>query len=94
LISTELKPRSAVPEIVLEIVSKGEVRKFANDRGSGRVCSCAGKDSGGEVSLSLWNEQCDQFEEGDTVRIRDGWCSEFNGQLQVSTGKNGKIEKA
>ena len=91
--SSELKPRQAIPEIVLEIVSKAEPRKFASEKGSGKVCSCAGKDEAGEVSVSLWNEQCEQFNEGDVIKITNGWCTEYNGQLQVSTGRNGKIEK-
>jgi len=56
------------------------------------VCSCAGKDSSGEVSVSLWNEQCEEVNEGDTVEIKEGWCSEFRGQLQVSTGKKGNLK--
>lgn len=89
---SELKPRSAVPEITLEIVSKGEPRSFANERGSGKVCSAAGKDEAGEeVNLSLWNEQIDQVKEGSKVKIENGWCSEFQDQKQVSTGKFGKL---
>ena len=90
---SELKPRSPVPEITLEIVSKGETREFANDRGAGKVCSAAAKDEDGtEVTLSLWNEQIDQVKEGQKVKIENGWCSEFQGQKQVSTGKFGKME--
>ena len=89
----ELKAREGVPEITLEIVSKGEVREFANDRGSGRVCSVAAKDDTGEIRLSLWNEQCDQFNDGDKIKIEEGWCSEYQGEKQVSTGKQGKISK-
>ena len=89
---TEVKARQAVPEIELEIVSKGETREWANENGSGKVCSCAGKDDSGEVSVSLWNEQIDQVNEGDKVKISNGWCSEFRGQLQVSTGKQGALE--
>ena len=90
---SELKARTAVPDIELEVVSKGEVREWANENGSGKVCSCAAKDKAGqEVSLSLWNEQIDQIEEGDKIRISNGWCSEFRGQLQVSTGKQGNLE--
>lgn len=90
---SELKPRAAVPEIILEIVSKGEPRGFANERGSGKVCSTAAKDEDGEeVTLSLWNEQIDQVEEGQKVKIENGWCSEFQGLKQVSTGKFGKLE--
>ncbi len=89
---SELKPRSVIPEITLEIVSKGETREFANERGRGKVCSAAAKDEDGEeVTLSLWNEQIDQVEEGQKVKIENGWCSEFQGQKQVSTGKLGKM---
>jgi replication factor A1 len=90
---SELKPKSAVPEITLEIVSKGEPRKWLNERGAGTVCNCAAKDDTGEISLSLWNEQCDTVNEGDKIIIKDGWCNEYKGQLQISTGKKGKIEK-
>ncbi|MCR4368971.1 MAG: SOSS complex subunit B family protein [archaeon] len=89
---SEIKARAPVPEIELEIVSKGEVRKWANDNGSGTVVSCAGKDDTGEISISLWNEDCDKVEEGDKIVIKDGWCSEFRGQKQISPGKKGKLE--
>ncbi len=89
----ELKARTAVPEMKLEITSKGEVRQWANENGQGKVCSCAGKDeSGQEVSVSLWNDQIEEVNEGDTVEIKEGWCSEFRGQLQVSTGKKGTLK--
>jgi len=89
----DLKPRTGVDEIVLEIVSKGEEREFANANGSGKVCSCAAKDEGGdEVSVTLWNEQCAQVSEGKKVKISNGWTSEYQGQLQVSTGKMGNLE--
>jgi len=89
----ELKPRMNVDEIELEIVSKGEAREFANANGSGKVCSCAAKDTkGDEISVTLWNEQCSQIEEGNKIKISNGWTSEFQGQLQISTGKTGKLE--
>ncbi len=90
----DLKPGRPIDELELEIVSKGDVREFANDRGSGKVCSAAAKDSeGAETSLTLWNEQCDEFNDGDKVKLTDGWCSEFRGNLQVSAGRKGKLEK-
>ncbi|MFH1588213.1 MAG: DNA-binding protein [Candidatus Diapherotrites archaeon] len=88
---SELAPKAAVPEIELEIVSVAEPRSFATEKGSGRVCNAAGKDKTGEVSITLWNEQAEQVKEGDKIKIIDGWCSEFKGQIQVSTGKKGKL---
>ncbi|MBI4210443.1 MAG: hypothetical protein HY544_02975 [Candidatus Diapherotrites archaeon] len=89
----ELRANTPVPEMTLEVVSKEEPRKYANDRGSGTVCNCAGKDEDGqEVRVTLWNEQCEQVNEGNTIQITEGWCSEFRGQLQVSTGKKGQLK--
>jgi len=90
---SELKPRQAVPEIELEVVSKGEVRDFATERASGKVCSAAAKDETGEIKLTLWNEQCDTVQEGDKIKIENGWCSEYQGEKQLSTGKFGKLTK-
>lgn len=92
---SELRARSPVDEIVLEIVSKEEPRSFATEKASGRVCNCAGADgTGDEVKITLWNEQIDQFNEGDKVKISNGWVSEYKGQIQLGTGKKGTIVKA
>ena len=87
----DLKARMEVDEITLEIVSKQEPRDFVNDKGSGKVCNAAGKDETGEISVTLWNEQTDQVNEGDKIKIENGWCSDFRGTLQLSAGKKGKL---
>lgn len=89
----DLKPRMGVEEITLEIVSMGDVRDFANQNGQGKVASAAAKDEAGEeVSVTLWNDQCAQVAEGQKIKITNGWTSEYQGQLQISTGKMGKLE--
>ncbi len=87
----ELKIASPFDLVEGEIVSISEPRDFANQRGSGKVASAALKDKSGEVRVSLWNEQIDQVKEGDKIRIENGWCSEWQGQKQVSTGKQGTM---
>lgn len=89
----DLKTGSSFTEISGEIVSIGETRAFASQRGSGKVASAALRDDEGEeVRLSLWNEQIDQVKEGDKITIENGWCSEWQGQKQVSTGKQGTLK--
>ncbi|MDO8428731.1 MAG: DNA-binding protein [Candidatus Diapherotrites archaeon] len=88
----DLKPRAAVDEIILTIVSKAEPREFATEKASGKVCNCAGKDDTGEVKLTLWNEQIDAVNEGDKIKIQNGWVTEFRGEKQLGTGRNGTIE--
>ncbi len=88
----DLKAKTPVDEIELEVVSKGEARSFASQGGTGQVCSAAAKDEAGdEISLTLWNEQIQEVEEGTKVKIEQGWVGEYQGKLQVSTGKFGKL---
>ncbi|MBU0899097.1 MAG: DNA-binding protein [Nanoarchaeota archaeon] len=77
----------------VEVVSKGDVRTFDKFGKSGRVCNCVIKDDSGEMELTLWNDEIDAIEAGQKVKITDGWVKEWNGKMQISAGKNGKIEK-
>lgn len=89
----ELKPKMSVESIELEIVTKGEPRAFSSANGAGVVCSAAAKDSDGkEISLTLWGDQYKQIQDGSKIKITNGWTSEYKGQLQISTGKNGTLE--
>ena len=55
------------------------------------MCNCAGKDDTGEVKITLWNEQISQVEEGNKIKIENGWVSEYKGEKQLSTGKKGSL---
>jgi len=88
---SDLKPNASFDSITGEIASKEEPREFTNFRGSGRVSTAVVKDESGEVKLTLWNEQVDQVNEGDKITVENGWAKEYRGELQVSTGKFGKI---
>ena len=50
-------------------------------------------DDSGQVKITLWNEQVGLFKQGDKIVISTGWCKSFEDELQVSTGKFGKISK-
>ena len=89
----ELQINQPFEKLEVELVSKGEPRAFQSARGSGSLCKVAVKDETGEVSLTLWNDQINQFEEGDKIVLENGWCSEYRGDKQISTGKKGTIAK-
>ena len=76
-----------------EVVSKGDVREFMRFDKPGKVCNCQIKDSSGEMQLTLWNDEIGLVDAGDSIRIEDGWVKEWNGKLQISLGKKGRIEK-
>ncbi len=84
----ELEGNRPVPLLGLEILSKEGVREWNQNK----VCSCLARDASGECVLSLWNHEVDLFQEGDFVVVKKGWCKEYRGDLQVSSGRYGKIE--
>lgn len=88
---SELQPRQQNVEVLGDIVSKEEPREFEKFGKVGRVCNAKIKDDSGEVKLSLWNEQVDMVKVGDKVKISNGWVSEWQGELQLSTGKFGQL---
>lgn len=74
------------------IKSKGEVRvinKYGKDL---KLCNAVLNDDSGEISLTLWNDDAEKVKQGDNIKISNGYVSEFNGKLQLTSGKFGKLE--
>ncbi|OQA32132.1 MAG: single-stranded DNA-binding protein [archaeon ADurb.Bin336] len=89
----DLKPNTTFDEIIVEVVTKGEPRAFASASGQGVVCNAAVKDEDGEeVSLTLWNDDHKKVNDGDKVKITNGWVSEYKGRIQISSGRKGTLE--
>lgn len=87
----DLQPGTSIDSIEIEVVDMDEPREFSNFRGSGRVTNALAKDDTGETKLTLWNDQIDQVTVGDVVIIENGWVREYRGEIQISTGKFGKL---
>ena len=51
------------------------------------------KDQTGEISFILWGSEVDLVEQGDRVRIVEGWVKDYQGRPQLSLGRTGKLEK-
>jgi replication factor A1 len=49
-------------------------------------------DNTGSIRLPLWNAQIDMVSVGDTVEIENGRVKAFRGELQVSVGRNSKLQ--
>ena len=86
----ELQDRSPVEEITLKITSKEEPREVKG--GMLRVCNATGEDETGKVVVTLWNNDIEKVNEGDTIKITSGWSQMYNDNMQVSSGKKGNIE--
>ena len=88
----DLEARQGNVNLTLNITDKGEMREFEKFGKKGRVCNATGKDDSGSITLTLWNDDIDKVNVGDTVKIENGWVGEWQGELQLSTGKFGKLE--
>lgn len=90
----DLKPRNKVDSIELVVVEKGEPRNYTSREGTtGKVCDARAKDDEGEtITVTLWNEDIDRVKVKDRIRITNGWASEWQGSLQLSAGRYGKLE--
>lgn len=87
----ELKPRMGNVDVEVEVVSVGEPREFEKFGKAGKVATAKVKDKSGQIDLSLWNEQVDQVEAGDKIKITNGYVSEWQGNLQLTAGKFGTL---
>jgi len=92
---SDLKANSNVDEIVLKIIEKKEPREITKRfGGTARVCDLVGEDEDGNtVQITLWNDEIEKVNVNEVVKIKDGWVKEWNNQLQISTGRSGRIEK-
>lgn len=88
----DLQPKQGNVELEAVVIEKQEPREFQKFGKSGRVCNAKIKDITGTMSLTLWNEQVDQVHIGDKIKITNGYVNEWQGEMQLSTGRFGKIE--
>jgi len=89
---SELKTGQGSVEITGEVTEVGEVRTFNKFGKDGRVATAVLKDDSGQIKLSLWNEQIDTVKQGSKVTIKNGYVTEFQGEMQLTTGKFGTLE--
>ena len=88
----DIQPNQGNIDVVLTIKEKGDVRDFEKFGKQGKVCNATATDDSGEIKLTLWNEDTDKVNAGDKIHLKNGWCSEYQGERQLSSGKFGEIE--
>src|SRR3989338_5942903 len=87
----DLKARMGNVDIVLTITEKAPIREFDKFGKKGRVCNATAQDATGQISLTLWNDDVDKVNAGDKIQLKNGWVGEYQGSLQLSTGKFGAL---
>ena len=88
-----LQMRSGV-NIVATVNSKGDTRPVnLKAGGTTNVCDCVLKDDFGEIKLALWGEDIVTTNVGDKLEIINGYTNEFKGEVSLTKGKFGTMNK-
>jgi ssDNA-binding replication factor A large subunit len=90
----DLKGEQSRVDIEGEIIEKGETRTV-NLRAGGQsnVADATIRDDSGSIKLTLWGDQIDSVEQGDRIRIENGYTKSFRGEIQLNIGRYGKLVK-
>lgn len=56
-----------------------------------KVANAVIADDTGTIKLTLWNEQIDQVNVNDVVKVENGYVTSFKGEIQLNIGKYGKL---
>lgn len=89
----ELKDKQSDITITGTLTDKSPIREFSKMGDPGRVCIGTIEDESGKIALVLWNDEIDAAETGDKIKITGGYVKTYNGELQLTTGRSGKISK-
>jgi replication factor A1 len=92
----ELTPQSRAVNITAKVVSKTEIREIpmGRDGSAHKVCDALVGDETGVVYLTLWDDNIEKVNEGDTLRVENGYVTLFKGNIRLNIGKYGKLEPA
>ena len=92
----ELSPTSRAVNVTAKVVSKSEVRNIAAGRDGAphRVSDALVGDETGCVYLTLWDDNIEKVNEGDTVNIKNGYVNLFRGNMRLNVGRYGTLEVA
>jgi replication factor A1 len=56
-----------------------------------KVATALISDETGTIKLTLWNEQIDQVNVNDTVKIQNGYITSFRSEIQLNIGRYGTL---
>jgi replication factor A1 len=92
----DLTPQSKAVNVTAKVVSKTEIREIpmGRDGSPHKVSDALIGDETGVVYLTLWDDNIEKVNDGDTVRIENGYVTLFKGNIRLNIGKYGKLEPA
>ncbi len=94
-ISEAKKMRSGI-NVKAEVKSKGDVRNVnLKSGGTINVCDVIIADAetdDDQMKLTLWGDDIQKVDVGNTVAITNGYANEFKGEISLTKGKFGQME--
>jgi replication factor A1 len=79
--------------LTAKIIGVSEPREVMTRMGyRTKVATATVEDDTGKIDLTLWGKQVDEIIEGNTVEIKDGYITEFRGNLQINVPRKGEIK--
>jgi replication factor A1 len=79
--------------IEAKVVEKSEPREVLSrfKDTTHRVATAVIADETGTIKLTLWNDQINQVDVNDKVKVENGYVTSFKGEIQLNVGKYGKL---
>ena len=88
----DLKPKQGNVDIIVDVIDVGDIREFNKFGKPGKVANAVAKDETGDIKLTLWNDDIEKIKAGDKVHLTNGYVNEWQGEMQLTTGRMGRIE--
>lgn len=89
----ELKNGMRKVEVEAKVVEKTPTREVMSRYKDvvHRVATAMVSDDTGQIKLTLWNDQIEQVNVEDKVKVENGYITTFRGEMQLNVGRYGKL---
>lgn len=90
----ELNPQSRAVNVLAKVISKSEVRSIAagRDGAAHKVSDALVGDETGCVYLTLWDDNIEKVNDGNTILVKNGYVNLFRGNMRLNIGRYGTLE--
>ncbi len=91
----DLKPNAKRVNVLAKVVHKSEPKEITTRYGETKhVTEAVVGDETGVITMSLWDDQANMVEEGETIYVDNGYISLVRGHMRLNVGRYGNIKKS
>ena len=89
----ELRDGMKRVEVEAKVISKDATREVLSRYKDvvHRVANASVSDGTGTIKLTLWNDQIEQVNVNDNIKVENGYITTFRGEMQLNVGRYGKL---